>query len=56
MKKTILVLALVAGLTSFTGNAKAAIITQNLNQTVENPTFGAPGSDWYVFGFNLTSL
>lgn len=56
MKKTILVLALVAGLTSFAGNAKAAIITQNLNQTVENPTFGAPGSDWYVFGFKSGSF
>ena len=56
MKKTTLVLALVAGLTSFAGNAKAAIITQNLNQTVENPTFGASGSDWYIFGFKSGSF
>ena len=32
MKKTILALALVAGLTSFAGSAKAAVITLNLNQ------------------------
>ena len=56
MKKTILVLALVAGLTSFAGNAKAAIITQNLNLTVGNPTVGASGSDWYVFGFKSGSF
>ena len=38
MKKTILALALVVGLTSFAGNAKAAIITQNLNQTSSSPS------------------
>jgi hypothetical protein len=32
MKKTILTLALVAGLTSFAGSAKAAVIIANLNQ------------------------
>jgi hypothetical protein len=45
MKKTILALALVAGLTSFAGSAKAAIITANLNQTTT-------GSGYIGFGFN----
>ena len=53
MKKTILVLALVAGLTSFAGNAKAAIITSSVNQTVRNPnsTLQSTGLYRYVFGF-----
>jgi len=45
MKKTTLVLALVAGLTSFAGNAKAAIITQNLNQTANS------SNGWIYFGY-----
>jgi hypothetical protein len=45
MKKTTLVLALVAGLTSFAGNVKAAIITQNLNQTANL------SNGWISFGY-----
>jgi len=56
MKKTILALAFVAGLTSFAGNANAAIIIQNLNLTYSNPGFGAPGSAWYNFGFKSGSF
>jgi hypothetical protein len=56
MKKTTLVLALVAGLTSFAGNATAAIIIQNLNLTYSNPGFGAPGSTGYLFGFKSGSF
>jgi hypothetical protein len=56
MKKTILALAFVAGLTSFAGNAKAAIIIQNLNLTYSNPEPGAPGSAWYNFGFKSGSF
>jgi len=44
MKKTILALALVAGLTSFAGNAKANIINANLNETTSSQPIG--------FGFN----
>jgi len=53
MKKTILALALVAGLTSFAENAKAAIITSSVNQTVSNPnaTLQSTGLYRYVFGF-----
>ena len=56
MKKTILALAFVAGLTSFAGNANAAIIIQNLNITYSNPEPGAPGSAWYNFGFKSGSF
>jgi len=56
MKKTILALAFVAGLTSFAGNAKAAIIIKNLNLTYSNPEFGAPGSTGYLFGFKSGSF
>ena len=56
MKKTILALAFVGGLIPFVGNAKAAIIVQNLNLTYSNPEFGAPGSDWYNFGFKSGSF
>ena len=45
MKKTILALALVAGLTSFAGSAKAAVITLNLNQFTD-------GSSPIGFGYN----
>lgn len=45
MKKTILALALVAGLTSFAGSAKAAVITLNLNQSTD-------GSSPIGFGYN----
>jgi hypothetical protein len=47
MKKTILALALVAGLTSFAGNAKAAIVFRNLDQTIlagQTFNFGFDGS------------
>jgi len=58
MKKTILVLALVAGLTPFAGNAKAAIITSSVNQTVRNPnsTLQSSGLYRYVFGFENGSF
>jgi hypothetical protein len=45
MKKTILTLALAAGLTSFAGSAKAAVITVNLNQFTD-------GSSTIGFGYN----
>ena len=45
MKKTILALALAAGLTSFAGSAKAAVITLNLNQFTD-------GSSPIGFGYN----
>jgi hypothetical protein len=45
MKKTILTLALAAGLTSFAGSAKAAVITANLNQFTD-------GSSYIGFGYN----
>jgi hypothetical protein len=45
MKKTILTLALVAGLTSFAGSAKAAVIIANLNQFTN-------GSSFIGFGYN----
>jgi hypothetical protein len=45
MKKTILTLALAAGLTSFAGSAKAAVITANLNQFTS-------GSSYIGFGYN----
>jgi hypothetical protein len=45
MKKTILTLALVAGLTSFAGSAKAALVTANLNQFTD-------GSSFIGFGYN----
>ena len=45
MKKTIAVLALVAGLTSFAGSAKASVITANLNQFTD-------GSSFIGFGYN----
>ena len=45
MKKTILTLALAAGLTSFAGSAKAAVITANLNQFTD-------GSSHIGFGYN----
>ena len=49
MKKTILSLAIVAGLTSFAGDARAAIVFQNINQTIfDTQTFS--------FGFNGTSI
>jgi hypothetical protein len=53
MKKTILALALASGLTSFAGNANAAIITSSVNQTVRNPnaTLQSTGLYRYVFGF-----
>jgi hypothetical protein len=47
MKKTILALVLSAGLTSFAGNAKAAIVFKNLNQTIyagQTFQFGFDGS------------
>lgn len=44
MKKTILALALAAGLTSFAGSAKAGIINANLNETTAGQPIG--------FGFN----
>jgi hypothetical protein len=58
MKKTILALALIAGLTSFAGNAKAAIITSSVNQTVRNPnsTLQSSGAYRYVFGFENGSF
>ena len=56
MKKTVFSLALVLGLTLFAGNAKAAIITQNLNLPYDNPTPGPPGSAWYNFGFKSGSF
>ena len=43
--KNILTLALVAGLTSFAGSAKAAVITTNLNQFTD-------GSSFIGFGYN----
>ena len=46
MKKTILALALVAGLTSFAGSAKAAVVTANLNQFTGSP------SSYIGFGYN----
>jgi hypothetical protein len=45
MKKTILTLALAAGLTSFAGSAKAALVTANLNQFTD-------GSSYIGFGYN----
>jgi hypothetical protein len=45
MKKTIVALALVAGLTSFAGSAKAAVITANLNQ------FTSSSSHYVGFGY-----
>jgi hypothetical protein len=45
MKKTILTLALAAGLTSFAGPAKAAVVTANLNQFTD-------GSSNIGFGYN----
>ena len=45
IKKTILALALAAGLTSFAGSAKAAVITLNLNQFTD-------GSSPIGFGYN----
>jgi hypothetical protein len=45
MKKTILTLALAAGLTSFAGSAKAAVVTANLNQITD-------GSSGIGFGYN----
>ncbi len=45
MKKTILTLALAAGLTSFAGPAKAAVVTANLNQFTD-------GSRNIGFGYN----
>ncbi len=45
MKKTILTLALAAGLTSFAGPAKAAVVTANLNQFTD-------GSSYIGFGYN----
>ena len=45
MKKTILTLTLAAGLTSFTGSAKAAVVTANLNQFTD-------GSSNIGFGYN----
>ena len=47
MKKTIVALALVAGLTSFAGSAKAAVITANLNQFI-NPY---SSSQYLGFGY-----
>ena len=47
MKKTILALALVAGITLFAENAKAAIVFQNLDQTIlagQTFSFGFDGS------------
>ena len=47
MKKTILALASAAGLTLFAGNAKAAIVFQNLDQTIlagQTFNFGFDGS------------
>jgi len=47
MKKTILALAIAAGLTSFAGNAKADIVFQDLNQTIlagQTINFGFNGS------------
>ena len=49
MKKTILALALAAGLTSFAGNAKATIVFQEFNQSIAD---GQP----YSFGFNGSSI
>ena len=46
MKKTILALALVAGLTSFAGSAKAAVITADLNQ------FSGSPFSFIGFGYN----
>ena len=45
MKKTIVALALVAGLTSFAGSAKASVITANLNEFTD-------GSSFIGFGYN----
>jgi opacity protein-like surface antigen len=45
MKKTILTLALAAGLTSFAGSAKAAVVTANLNQVTD-------GNSNIGFGYN----
>jgi hypothetical protein len=45
MKKTIVALALVAGLTSFAGSAKASVITANLNELTS-------GSSFIGFGYN----
>jgi opacity protein-like surface antigen len=45
MKQTILALALVAGLTSFAGSAKAAVVTANLNEFTS-------GSSYIGFGYN----
>ena len=45
MKKTILTLALAAGLTLFAGSAKAAVVTANLNQFTD-------GSSFIGFGYN----
>jgi hypothetical protein len=49
MKRTILTLAIAAGLTSFAGNTKAAIVFQNLNQTILD---GQP----FYFGFDGTAI
>ena len=46
MKKTILALALAAGLTSFAGSAKAAVITADLNQ------FSGSPFSFIGFGYN----
>ena len=53
MKKTIAVLALVAGLTSFAGSAKASVITANLNQFTDGSSFIGFGSR--LSGFNYHS-
>ena len=45
MNKTIVALALVAGLTSFAGSAKASVITANLNEFTD-------GSSFIGFGYN----
>ena len=45
MNKTIVALALVAGLTSFAGSAKASVITANLNEFND-------GSSFIGFGYN----
>ena len=45
MKKTIVALALVAGLTSFAGSAKASVITATLNEFTD-------GSNFIGFGYN----
>ena len=67
MKKTILALALVAGLTLYTGNAKAAIIVTTLNEDMtkfsifsyqisQNSVTGAnPGEGFSVGGYNANN-